>query len=177
MGVGMEITVSEWKEALEREEASAKEARAGNRRRTPKQQSLPGLGRARMAYTAISPPSEHQEQAFVCAWLTGQRVTFCAVPNGAYLFGDSGSRARQWKKLQEAGCKPGVPDLLLFSPPSGEATGWRGCAVEMKREKGGVVSPEQVAWLDALEALGWKVIVAHGADEAIRRLREIGYGR
>ena len=40
--------------------------------------------------------------------------------------------------------------------------------VEMKRRKGGRLSPEQKQWLEWLESAGTETFVAKGADEAIR---------
>jgi hypothetical protein len=51
-----------------------------------------------------------------------------------------------------------------------------GVAIELKRQKGGRVTPEQTAWLEHLKARGWAVAVCRGAMEAIRFLQELGFG-
>ena len=38
----------------------------------------------------------------------------------------------------------------------------------MKRQKGGRLSPEQKAMIEYLGTCGYSVIVAHGADDAIK---------
>ncbi len=66
-------------------------------------------------------------------------------------------------KAKKSGLKKGVPDLVL-PVPAGE---FHGLYIELKREKGGVVSPEQRMWLDMLNGCGYKAMVCRGATEAI----------
>ena len=51
-------------------------------------------------------------------------------------------------------------------------TWYWGLAIEMKREKGGVVSDEQQAWIDGLNNSGYKAVVCRGYDEAIKTITE-----
>ena len=46
--------------------------------------------------------------------------------------------------------------------------------IELKRQKGGALSPEQKARIPRLEAAGYRVIVARGAVDAIDQLRKLG---
>jgi hypothetical protein len=118
-------------------------------------------------------PSEAQEQAAVVRWLTWHGILFCAVPNG-------GKRhIVTAKRLAAEGVRPGVPDLLIFDPvPCPARSGASvGVALEMKRQRGGRLSPEQKVWMAALEVRGWSVCVACGADAAIKALEALGYGR
>ena len=46
--------------------------------------------------------------------------------------------------------------------------------IELKRQKGGSLSPEQKARIPRLEAAGYRVIVARGAVDAVDKLRKIG---
>lgn len=63
-----------------------------------------------------------------------------AVPNG-------GMRNKVVAaKLKAAGVRAGVPDLMLLTPRHGFA----GLIIEMKREKGSKLSPEQAGWLEWL---------------------------
>lgn len=61
------------------------------------------------------------------------------------------------------GAVAGIPDL--FVP---EWTLW----IEMKREDGGVVSPEQIRIHHYLERIGHTVIVGWGATDASRKVLE-----
>ena len=46
--------------------------------------------------------------------------------------------------------------------------------IELKRQQGGSLSPEQKARIPRLEAAGYRVIVAKGAVDAIDQLRKLG---
>lgn len=72
------------------------------------------------------------------------------------------------------GLLPGMPDLLIFSPAPNRPE-LRGVAVEMKRAKGGRVSPAQKRAHALLRACGWEVRVCRGAVEAFKFLGEMGY--
>jgi hypothetical protein len=116
-------------------------------------------------------PTEDAEQLALATWLDLAGMLWCHVPNG-------GARAVQYRaKLRRLGLKPGVPDILIFDPPPKHP--WApGCAVELKRVKGGRTSPEQVVWLAQLEARGWRCLVAPGAEAAILWLSSaMGYPR
>lgn len=109
--------------------------------------------------------SEHTEQKIIVEALRASGICFAAIPNG-------GKRAKGTaRKLKLEGLAPGMPDLLIFDP----VAGFVGCALEMKRSKGGRLSPVQKKWLKNLEARNWHCIVGFGADDAIQKLRGVGY--
>ena len=70
------------------------------------------------------------------------------------------------RELKATGVKAGFPDILL--PVSRH--GYHSLAIELKRQKGGRVSPEQKAWIEYLKSQGWFVDICHGASEAIERI-------
>ena len=114
-------------------------------------------------------PLEEDEQRTVVQWLAANRILFTHVPNG-------GQRSRIEAAIMNGlGVQAGVPDLLIFDPPPALPT-LRAAAVEMKRQKGGVVSPQQKDWLRRLDGRMWATAVCQGADEAIRQLEAWGYG-
>ena len=87
--------------------------------------------------------------------LAGKVIIFSHIPASTYT--------KYWtvkKKNTAMGVRPGVPDMLIVFPN-------QVLFLELKREKGGVVSAYQQQWLDALSATG-KVVakVAHGWAEA-----------
>lgn len=127
-------------------------------------------------------PSEYQEQCSVAGYLDGCRVDgcpvlWCHVPNedvgGAE---DLRERRRQGAMAKAAGVKPGVPDVLVFTPPPG-APGARGTALELKRRVHGEASPDQERWLAALAEIGWITAVHHGSREAVEWLKSLGYAK
>lgn len=111
-------------------------------------------------------PTEADEQRDVVAWLEFKRHTFCAIPNS----GQRSYRMANWLKQQ--GLRKGAPDLLLFGGPDNKPPR---VALEMKRERGGKLGPEQQEWLLRLSELGWVTYCAHGADDAIAFLQGQGY--
>ena len=106
--------------------------------------------------------SEHEEQVAVMAWASVMASRFpalrllFAVPNGAR------TGMRTAVKLKREGLKAGVPDLFLPAV----RCGYSGLFLELKRVKGGRVSPHQTEWHDALRLAGYAVVVCHGASEA-----------
>jgi len=105
-------------------------------------------------------PTEHAEQRVMVAWMEARGWLVTATAAGV----DMGPTQRN--RWAQAGGKRGVPDLLSFTP----VRGFYGVAVEMKRCKGGTVSPEQKRWISWLTACGWLAIVARGADDGIRQI-------
>lgn len=99
-------------------------------------------------------PTEHEEQVNFVRWFRLQfpRVMIFAIPNG----GDR--HAAVAAKMRAEGVTPGVPDLFIPD--------WR-LFVEMKRRKGGRVSPEQKRVMEHLEMAGYTCAVARGLDEAM----------
>ena len=84
-----------------------------------------------------------------------------AIPNG-------GKRAIKTAiALKAQGVKSGVPDMCL---PVARG-GYHGLYIELKRQKGGVVSETQKSWITALNTQGYKAIICHGAEEAIEQIR------
>ena len=113
--------------------------------------SLDGPGKAR---------SEHVEQREFVSWFrqTYRPVRIFAIPNGEARSRTVGAR------LKLEGVSPGVPDL--FVPE------W-GLWVEMKRTKGGSVSPVQKDWHNYLRSTGQRVIVAYGFEDAKRQVQAL----
>lgn len=112
--------------------------------------------------------SEHSEQSALVAHLNRAGLCFAAVPNGGLR------DKRTAQSLLREGVKAGVPDLLVFDPPPA-APGQVGTAIEMKRVGGRRPTDRQVEWLERLRARGWECFVAYGKQEALDRLRSLGY--
>ena len=125
-----------------------------------------GIEHSRAA--ALPVPREDQEQQTLAAWLDLAGVRWCHVPNGGTR------RPVEAARFRGQGVKPGVPDVVVCTPPPARPD-HKGTAIELKRQRGGEVSAEQLGWLAALEALGWAVALCRGADEAIDFLHSLGY--
>lgn len=119
-----------------------------------------------------TPPTEADIQRELAKALDAANLLWTATANG-------GKRdKRTAASLKAQGLKPGVPDILIFTPPpSGIGCGM---ALELKRDAGqgkqrGRLSPHQRIWLEELRALGWRAEVAYGYDHALEILRGAGY--
>jgi len=107
--------------------------------------------------TADRIPTEHEEQRELVRWFrqTWPDVRIFAIPNG-------GARSKATAgRLKAEGVASGVPDLFVPA--------WR-LWVEMKRTKGGSLSPEQKDWIKYLESVGFCCIVGKGAEDAKRQI-------
>lgn len=109
-------------------------------------------------------PTEAEEQENLCRLLRLRGIAHFAVPNG-------GKRGKiEAMGLKRQGVQSGVPDLVL----PGQDPRWRCMAIEMKRQKGGRVEPEQEQWHAVLRACGWKVLVCYGCADAVAQLTALG---
>lgn len=105
-------------------------------------------------------PSEHAEQVGFVRWFRTKwpRVVIFAIPNG-------GKRnITTAKLLVKEGVVAGVPDLFIPA--------W-GIWVEMKRQKGGRLSPDQEGMIAYLESIGHRVVVGFGALDASDKLLQL----
>ena len=125
-------------------------------------------------------PSERQEQVLLAKYLDGIGALWCHVPNEGH--GGYGKGAQiKGARLRAEGLKSGVPDVLIFDKCSVEKDGaqvsYSGCAIELKRQKGGRVSDAQKRWLVDLERAGWATAVCNGFEEAKKFLEGLGYDK
>ena len=103
-------------------------------------------------------PTEHEEQRELVRWFrhTYKGVRIFAIPNGGARSPATAGR------LKAEGVSSGVPDLCIPA--------WK-LWVEMKRTKGGSVSPEQKDWIKYLEDVGYCVKVCKGAEDAKKQIQ------
>lgn len=102
-------------------------------------------------------PTEHEEQIDFVRWFrrTYSPVRIFAIPNG-------GERKKaEAMRLKAEGVSKGVLDL--FVP---EWSLW----IEMKKQKGGVISAEQHDWSTYLQVIGHSVIFGYGSVDAQQKV-------
>lgn len=105
-------------------------------------------------------PTEENEQAAFVQYLELKGLKFTAIPNSTYT-----TSIKQKVKNMRTGLRPGLPDLLII-------VNNQVIFIEMKRSKGGVISPAQQSWIDALSAAAISVYVCRGADQAIQVIED-----
>ncbi len=113
-------------------------------------------------------PTEEAEQTALFEWAARQAGRhpelglLHAIPNG-------GKRGKaEAARMKMAGVKAGVPDMFLPVPRGS----FHGLYIELKRRKGGRVSPEQAEWLERLSDEGYFCQVCKGWEEAAELIRE-----
>lgn len=111
-------------------------------------------------------PNEGEEQATLFSWAKMQSwrwpelALMFHVPNG-------GSRKKsEAARFKAEGVKAGVPDVFLPVPRGG----FHGLFLELKRQKGGRVSPEQEDWIRRLNGQGYRAVVCRGWQEAAEEI-------
>lgn len=114
-------------------------------------------------------PTEHSEQvalvewwSMYARWKSLPASLLMAIPNGGARNAITGAM------LKAEGVRAGVPDLFLAVPTKSAHGLW----IEMKRQKGGVVSDEQKAAMAALEDQGFFCVVCNGFQEARRAISD-----
>jgi hypothetical protein len=103
--------------------------------------------------------SEHNEQVGLLSWVHQRYpgLLIFAIPNGGLR------TVRTAISLRDEGVVPGVPDLFIPK--------WK-LFVEMKRERGGVVSRSQQRIIEQLRNCGYTVILGKGARDASAQILE-----
>jgi hypothetical protein len=107
-------------------------------------------------------PTEYDEQAALMEWAELAKRKY---PELEWLHAsNNGVRVTIGTaiKMKKAGMKAGVPDLNLPWPHGG----YHGLWIEMKRQRGGRVDPDQTACHTYLRDAGYQVVVCKGWESA-----------
>ena len=89
-------------------------------------------------------------------------ILWCASAGGAR------TSISEAKRIKATGYKRGFPDVFIYEPRGVH----HGLSIEMKREKGGVVSKHQKQWKEDLSERGFKATIAKGYDHAVQILED-----
>lgn len=106
-------------------------------------------------------PTEYEEQVAVVQYLELKGHKFTAIPNSTFT--------KSWnvkRKNTALGLRAGLPDLIAIINDNL-------VFIEMKRQKGGVLSQSQKDWIKALEDAGQTVWVCKGAEPAIENIKKL----
>lgn len=107
-------------------------------------------------------PTESEEQQSLISWVRRSLGNYPEL-NMLYHVTNEGKRSPvTGARLKAEGLQPGVPDLCL-AVARGEH---HGLYIEMKRTKGGRVSPEQARWIEKLSREGYVAVVCRGWEQA-----------
>ncbi len=110
-------------------------------------------------------PLETEEQQALFQWA---RYLLKQYPELELLYHISNEGRRNPRRAKAEGIKAGVPDLCLPVPRGKK----HGAYIEMKRRKGGRITPQQAAWMDRLQQQGYAVACCNGWEPAAKFLLE-----
>ena len=130
--------------------------------------------RLKQPRTAKIIPLEDDEAKVFHRWLEIQKIPHAHIANESN--GGSQSARIRGAKMKAMGQSKGVWDYEIFLPIkgiTGNIDAYQEIRVELKRQKGGVVSQEQKAWGRIYEKAGIPCRVCKGANEAIKFIEEI----
>lgn len=113
-------------------------------------------------------PTEYEECVAFVDWLRLNNIPHAHISNES----QSGTKNAMIRgaKLKRIGQSRGVFDYDIFVPIkgiTGEVDCYQQLKIEMKRIKGGTISPEQKIWLKIYELAGIPSKICKGADDAI----------
>ena len=121
-------------------------------------------------------PKESQEQIDFIDYCKAIGIRVVSTQNGMYLPEQKGddengdkpkfNRFAYINRQKQMGLSEGFPDLIVYAKNEKHSC----LHIEMKRQKGGVLSVEQEEWIQWLDENDYAVGVAHGCDSAIRML-------
>lgn len=111
-------------------------------------------------------PTEAQEAKILVAYLRIKGIRFTHIANETGRGRDAMMMGRRNKQM---GTSPGFPDYIIIVNDNL-------LFCELKRTKGGVLSNHQKEWIEALEQAGQTVIVAKGAEQAIKFIETMTKG-
>jgi hypothetical protein len=106
-------------------------------------------------------PTEDFEQTLLVHWLEVKGYKFTAIPNSTYT-----TSIKQKMKNKRTGLRPGFPDMVVI-------VNKKIICIEMKRTRGGTLTPEQKIWIEALNYAGVPTRVCKGFEEAKAFVTEI----
>lgn len=109
-------------------------------------------------------PTEYAECLVFHRWLEINHIRHTHIGNESQIGGRAG--IIRGAKLKAIGQSKGFPDYLLI-------VNGKLIAIEMKRQTGGRLSPEQKDWINALDACSIGTYVCHGAKQAIETVQSL----
>jgi len=115
-------------------------------------------------------PLEGNEAITLTEWVRAQGLGrwWVMVPNASKLAGNPGQRAAMVAKMKRQGFYVGASDYFLAMPQRA----YHGLWLELKRIKGGSVTPEQKQFHVEMASMGYAVAVCKGFDEARQAIND-----
>lgn len=113
-------------------------------------------------------PLEKQEQIEFVDFCKSRNITVISTQNGFKMPKNAFNWAAYSNSLKRMGLSKGFPDLIVLARNKSQTH--EVLFIEMKRQKGGRVSPEQKEWIQKLDNNGYCVGIAKGFESAVKIL-------
>ena len=111
---------------------------------------------------------ETQEQIALMMWCEFQKNMHPELGLIFHIVNEGKRSARTGAELKRMGMKKGVPDICL--PVARHP--YHGLWIELKADRTKKASKEQKEWLIKLTDQGYKAVLAYGADDAVKIIKE-----
>lgn len=113
-------------------------------------------------------PLEKEEQIVFVEYCQLHNIKVISTQNGFKMPKYAFNWAAYSKTLKRMGMSKGFPDLIVLARNKSQTH--EVLFIEMKRQKGGTVQPEQKEWIKTLDESGYCVGIAYGCESAINIL-------
>ena len=113
-------------------------------------------------------PLEKDEQISFVSYCELHDIDVISTQNGFKMPKGSFNRVGYSNTLKKMGMRKGFPDLIVLARNKSKTH--EVLFIEMKRQKGGTVQPEQKEWIEKLDGMDYCVGVAYGYESAVRIL-------
>ena len=120
--------------------------------------------------TVNTTPLEKEEQIAFVEYCEVNGISVVSTQNGFKMPKAAFNYAAYSRTLKKMGLSKGFPDLIILEKNKSKTH--EVLFLEMKRQKGGTLKPEQKDWIQKLDDKDYCVGVAKGCESAIRILQK-----
>ncbi len=107
-------------------------------------------------------PTESEEQQSLFRYCAVMRVSYPQLEMLVHIPNEGKRTIINGSRLKREGLKKGYPDILLDYPDCG----YHGLKIELKRQKGSRITPEQKEWIIELNKSGYAAALCFGWEDA-----------
>ncbi len=121
-------------------------------------------------------PKESAEQIEFIKYCDLHNIIAFSTQNGMYIPKKSDDGTKDFnhfgyiRRQKAMGLRKGFPDIVIFAKNKSKTH--EVLCIEMKRQEGGKLKPEQEAWIQKLDEADYVVGIAYGCEAAIRVLHK-----
>lgn len=120
--------------------------------------------------TVNTTPLEKEEQIAFVEYCGNNGISVVSTQNGFKMPKAAFNYAAYSRTLKKMGLSKGFPDLIILEKNKSKTH--EVLFIEMKRQKGGKLKPEQEEWIQKLDDKDYCVGVAKGCESAVRILQK-----